>query len=95
MQHLYYGDQRKTWHGMPRCEILTRQHPPYERPQPFLARICIVLPGFDLEWTGHQDMRDMRRFRWVDMDGALHEHAAPRETMRALSLIVPRYSGRR
>ena len=92
---LYYGDQRKTWHGVPRVDIEDRERPPVEEWQPFVGLIQIRLPFFDLDWTLRQDSRDPRRFRALDLEGNLHAHAAPRELMRQMALIVPQYSGRR
>lgn len=48
-----------------------------------------------MNWTLRQDMRDMRRFYVLDLDGELHMHAAPPEMMRKLALIVPHYSAPR
>lgn len=64
----------------------------YRRPQQYLGRLLIDLPGFALDWTLRQDMRDMRRFRAVDLDGIAHAHAAPAELLRKVALIVPHYS---
>lgn len=95
MQHLYYGDARRTWHGAPRSDIESRHRPAPEPWQPYLGRLLIDLPGCRIDWTLHQDRRDLRRFRCVDLDGIQHAHAAPRELMRQLALIVPHYSAPR
>ena len=62
---------------------------PYE---PFLGRLHLVLPGYTLDWTLHQDRRDLRRFRAVDLDGVRQLHCAPPEMLRRAALIVPHYS---
>lgn len=94
MQHLYSRPELATFNGSPRMDIPSRCREYCERPVPYLGRLLIDLPHFTLDWTLHQDMRDMRRFRAVDLDGIQHEHAAPRELMRQVALIVPRYSTR-
>lgn len=94
MQRLYTRAELATFNGSPRMDIPNRRREPYERPQPYLGRLLIDLPHFTLDWTLHQDTRDMRRFRAVDLDGIQREHAAPRELMRHVALIVPRYSTR-
>ena len=92
--HRHYGPGRATWAGDCRDDIPSRQHAPYQRPEPFIGRIMIALPGFDLDWTLRQDMRDMRRFRAVDLDGIVHAHRAPREMLREDVLrLVPVYAG--
>ena len=75
MQHLYYGDQRKTWHGMPRCEIESRQHVPYERPLPFLARISIVLPP----WATGEHGDIVSALVLSILHGAVVEKPAPKD----------------
>lgn len=90
----YYGPGRATWAGSYRNEIPSRERGPYVRPEPYLGRLLIDLPGFALEWTLRQDMRDMRRFRGIDLDGTVHAHHAPRELLRHVSGLVPVYSGR-
>lgn len=79
--------------GSPRDEIDSRERDPWERPQQYLGRLMIDLPGYSLDWVLRQDMRDMRRFRCVDLDGIVQQHAAPRELLRRVALIVPHYSG--
>lgn len=93
MQHLYTKAELATFNGSLRMDIPSRQREVYERPVLYIGRVLIDLPHFALDWTLHQDMRDMRRFRAVDLDGIQREHAAPKESMRALALVVPRYSG--
>ena len=94
MQHLRYGTARRTWAGDYRDEIQSRQRPAYVRPTLYLGRLLLDLPGCRIDWTLHQDSRDLRRFRAVDLDGIQHEHCAPREMMRRLATVVPMYSAR-
>ena len=91
MTALRFGDARRTWAGSPRDEIQSRERGPVESWQPYLGRILIDLPGYALDLTLHQDRRDPRRFRAVDLAGAVQAHAAPRELMRQLALVVPHY----
>ena len=91
----HYGPGRATWAGSYRDEIPSRERPAYVRQEPYIGRLLIDLPGFAMDWTLRQDMRDERRFYAVDLDGAKHEHAAPRELMRRVALLVPIYSGKR
>lgn len=93
--HLYYGHNRSTWAGCHRSEIPSRERGAWVAPEPFIGSVRIILPGFALDWTLRQDMRDPRRFYALDLDGAAHAHAAPRELMHALAKVVPRYSGQR
>lgn len=93
MPALRYGHARYTWAGSYRDEIPSRERGPCARPERFIGRILVELPHFSLDWTLQQDMRDMRRFRAVDLDGIQHAHAAPRELMRQLAGVVPVYSG--
>lgn len=95
MPALRYGHNRATWAGSYRDEIPSRQREPHQRPERFIGRILVVLPAFELDLTLQQDMRDMRRFRAVDLDGAVHAHAAPKELMRELAKLMPLYSGQR
>lgn len=95
MTALRYGHARATWAGSYRDEIPSRERDPYERPTRFIGRVLVVLPFFELDWTLPQDMRDMRRFRAIDLDGKEHAHAAPRELMRHLATVVPTYAGAR
>jgi hypothetical protein len=90
-----YGRRRDTWAGCYREDIPSRERAVWEPPQPHLGRLLIALPGFSLDWTLRQDMRDMRRFRALDFDGLLHGHAAPKELLRQVALIVPTYCGAR
>ena len=91
MTALRYGHNRATWAGSYRDEIPSRERGPVESWQPYLGRILIDLPGYALDLTLHQDRRDPRRFRAVDLAGAVQAHAAPRELMRQLALVVPHY----
>lgn len=84
---------RSTWQGCERSEIPSRERAP--QPERFIGSCRIILPDFDLNWTLRQDMRDPRRFYALDLDGKLHAHAAPRELMRDLALIVPHYTSPR
>lgn len=72
--------------------IISRDRGPYTRPQPYMGRLLIDLPGYTLDWTLRQDMRDMRRFYGIDLAGERMAHAAPRELLRQVALIVPRYA---
>jgi hypothetical protein len=91
-----YAPPCGRWAGAYRDEIPSRQHAPYVRPEPYIGRVLIDLPGCSIDWALRQDMRDMRRFRALDLDGALLAHAAPRELIREHLLpLVPVYSGRR
>jgi hypothetical protein len=90
-----YGHNRATWAGSYRDEIPSREREAYTRPERFIGRVLVVLPFFELDLTLQQDMRDMRRFRALDLDGVQQAHAAPRELMRRLATVVPVYSGRR
>jgi hypothetical protein len=94
MSTIQYGRSRATWAGCYRDEIPSRERSPYSRPEPYIGRLMIDLPGYSLEWTLRQDMRDMRRFRGIDLDGVTHTHHAPRELLRHVALLVPVYSGR-
>ena len=71
------------------------EHEDYEHARQYLGRLLIDLPGFSLDWTLRQDMRDMRRFRAVDLSGVTHEHCAPAEMLRRVALIVPHYGSAR
>lgn len=95
MQHLLYGDARRTWHGSPRSEIESRERPAPEPWTPYLGRLLLDVPGYRIDWALHQNRRDLRRFRAVDLDGIQHQHAAPAEMLRKLALIVPHYSAPR
>ena len=92
---IHYGRSRATWAGSYRDEIPSREREPYEQPTRFIGRVLVVLPFFELDWTLPQDMRDMRRFRAIDLDGKEQAHAAPRELMRHLATVVPTYAGAR
>ena len=93
MSALRFGHARSTWAGCYRDEIPSRERAPVVRPERFVGLVHIELPGFSLQWSLPQDMRDMRRFRALDLDGIQQAHAAPREMMRHLVLIVPSYHG--
>lgn len=95
MSALRYGYARNTWAGSYRDEIPSREREPYQRPERFIGRVLVVLPFFELDWTLPQDMRDMRRFRALDLAGVQQAHAAPRELMRHLATVVPTYAGKR
>mgnify|MGYP000320645424 CR=1 FL=1 len=90
-----YGHARATWAGSYRDEIPSRERAAYVAPERFIGMVHIELPHFSLNWTLGQDMRDMRRFRAIDLDGIQHAHYAPRELMRHLATVVPVYSGAR
>ncbi len=92
---LRYGHSRQTWAGDYRDEIPSRARGAYVKPQPYLGRVLVDLPFFSLEWALRQDMRDMRRFRALDLDGIEQAHATPRELMRHLATLVPVYHGQR
>lgn len=94
MSALRYGHERRTWAGCYRDEIPSREYLPYTKPEQFIGLCRIILPGYEIDWTLRQDMRDPRRFRAVDLGGVLQAHAAPRELMRRLATLVPVYSGR-
>ena len=94
MAALRYGHNRTTWAGSYRDEIPSRERGPVTRPVQFLGLLRLELPGYSLNLTLPQDMRDPRRFRAVDLDGMQHAHAAPRELLRQLALIVPHYGAR-
>lgn len=68
-----------------------REREPYQRPEPFIGRLLLIVPGFTLDWTLRQDMRDLRRFYAIDLDGNRQDHAAPKELVRNVALLVPRY----
>lgn len=89
-----YGRRRETWAGCYRDEIPSRDRGLWEPPQPYIGRLLIALPGFDLDWTLRQDTRDMRRFWALYYDGGRRGHAAPKELLRQVALIVPTYSVR-
>jgi hypothetical protein len=91
----HYGHARSTWAGCHRSEIPSRHRGEWVAPSPFIGALRIILPGFDLDWSLRQDMRDVRRFYALDLDGNRHAHAAPRELMHELARVVPRYSGAR
>jgi hypothetical protein len=92
MSALRYGHNRATWAGSYRDEILSRERPLIVDPwEPYLGRLLVDLPGYALDLTLHQDRRDPRRFRAVDLEGVQRAHAAPRELMRQLAIIVPHY----
>jgi hypothetical protein len=95
MSALRYGYARHTWAGCHRDEIPSREYGPYTKPAPFIGMCKIILPGFDLDWVLHQDMRDQRRFAALDLDGVLQRHATPRELAGHLKTILPSYGGRR
>lgn len=95
MSALRFGYARNTWAGSYRDEIPSREREAHQRPERFIGRVLVVLPFFELDLTLHQDMRDMRRFRAIDLDGKQYVHAAPRELMRHLATVVPLYSGQR
>ena len=61
-------------------------------PERFIGRLCLIVPCVSIEWTLQQDMRDMRRFRAFDLDGAQHGHATPKELLHRLADALPRYS---
>lgn len=86
---------RTTWAGCERSDIPSRDRGTYVRPEQFIGRLLIELPGYSLDWTLPQDMRDMRRFRALDLAGVEYAHAAPKELLRQVALIVPHYHGQR
>ena len=88
-----FGYGRHTWAGCDRADIPSRQYEPFNKPERFVGMLKIVLPGFHLDWTLAQDMRDLRRFRAIDLDGIQHAHAAPKELLRQVALLAPTYSG--
>ena len=63
----------------------------YARQVQFIGLLHLELPGYSLNWTLRQDMRDPRRFAALDLGGILHGHAAPKELLRQTALIVPTY----
>ena len=75
--------------GSERSDIPSRER---YQPTPYIGRLLIALPGYAIDWTLRQDMRDMRRFYALDADGNRHAHAAPKELLRGVALLVPRYS---
>lgn len=92
----YYTPTRSTWAGGDRADIPSREREPWARPEPYIGRLHLALPGCSIEWVLRQDVRDMRRFRALDLDGNLLAHAAPRELIRETLLpLVPVYAGRR
>ncbi len=94
MAALRFAHNRSTWAGSYRDEIPSRERGLVVRPEQFIGLLRIELPGYSLNWTLLQDMRDMRRFRAVDLEGIQKAHAAPREMMRQLALVVPHYGAR-
>jgi hypothetical protein len=94
MAALRYGHNRATWAGSHRDEIPSRERPVVNAWVPYVGRLLVDLPGYGLDLTLRQDSRDPRRFRAIDLDGIQHAHAAPRELMRQLALIVPQYGAR-
>lgn len=91
MTALRYGHARRTWAGSHRDEIPSRERPVVDAWQPYIGRLLIDLPGYGLDLTLRQDARDLRRFRAIDLDGIQHAHAAPRQLLRDLALVVPVY----
>jgi hypothetical protein len=87
----YYAPSTRH-NGGERSDIPSRERHPYQRQEPYIGRLLIELPGFSIDWTLRQDMRDMRRFYALDAEGARHGHAAPKELLRCVALLVPRYS---
>lgn len=88
---IQFRRNRTTWAGSDRCDIPSRARP-YARQDQYVGRLLINLPGYSLDWTLRQDMRDMRRFRALDLAGMEFAHAAPKELLRQVALLVPRYS---
>lgn len=86
MSTIRYGHRHGT---------LPEPREPYQRPQPYIGLLRLDLPGYSLDWTLRQDLRDMRRFRAVDLDGIQRDHCAPAEMLRRLALVVPHYSAPR
>ena len=91
---IQFSRNQTTWAGCDRSEIPSRVRP-YVRPEQFVGRLLIELPGYSLDWTLPQDMRDPRRFRALDLSGVEYAHAAPKELLRQVALIVPTYHGSR
>jgi hypothetical protein len=87
-----YGRRWDTLARSYRDEIPSRVRDAWELPQPYVGRLLIALPGFAIDRTLRQDTHDMRRFWALDFDGARHEHAAPKEQLRQVAFIVPKYS---
>lgn len=86
---------RTTWAGCHRDEIPSRERPPVVRVEPYLGRLHIALPGWELDWVLRQDQRDMRRFYALAFDGTRHGHHSPRQLIRQVVLpLVPMYAGR-
>ena len=48
------------------------------RAEPYIGRLHIALPGWEIEWALRQDQRDMRRFYALDLDGHRLGHSAYR-----------------
>ncbi len=87
----YYAPSKRH-NGSERSDILSREREPYTRPLPYIGRLLIALPGYSIDWTLRQDMRDMRRFYALSANGERMGHAAPKELLRSVALLVPRYS---
>jgi hypothetical protein len=91
-----YAPTRSTWAGAYRDEIPSRERPPVVRAEPYIGRLHLALPGFEIDWVLRQDQRDMRRFYALDLAGNRHAHHSPREMLREVVLpLVPVYAGRR
>lgn len=85
-----YGNQRRTHNGSDRADIPSRERGP--GPERYVGRIMCDFPGWSVEWACPQDMRDMRRFRAVDLDGLVHGHGTPKELLRACIALAPVYA---
>jgi len=79
-----YAPRRADIHAEPLRGVWTR-------PEPFIGRLALIAPGISIEWTLRQDMRDMRRFHALDLDGQSHGHATPKELLHRLADSLPRY----
>ena len=90
MSALRYGHERRTYAGSYRDEIPSRERGPV--PERYVGRIMCEFPGFRVEWACPQDMRDMRRFRAVDLDGMVRGHGTPKELLRACIALAPVYA---
>lgn len=60
-----------------------------------LGRLLLIVPGVDIDWTLIPDKRDVRRWRAVDLSGAVHAHAAWPTILRDLAHGQPQTLGRR
>lgn len=80
-----------------------RQRQPVEHAEPLgrrddcrpLGRIVIDVPGLSIDLTLIPDRRDVRRWRAVDLSGAVVAHAAWPTILRELAAHQPQAIGRR